>query len=147
MDSRWIALELPAKCRLLAEPGLALYPDARPRSQLTVLTVTPAGPHPGSFALTLAGLAGLFVSRRTRARFVEPLGSATEPTHRHSAGDALFVKLAFPSPVPMVRTAHRRSSLTKGSSLRPCTTASLCIITTVLRPSIVGMFSLSRRGR
>src|SRR5215813_15285330 len=42
-----------------------------------------------------------------------------------------LVKRALPSPVPIVSTPQWVRCLTLGSSLRPCTTASLCITTTV----------------
>src|SRR6185295_9465215 len=42
-----------------------------------------------------------------------------------------LVKRALPRPVPIVMTPQRSTSCMAGSSLRPCTTASLCMTTTV----------------
>src|SRR5437763_17220246 len=39
----------------------------------------------------------------------------------------LLVNRALPSPVPMVSTPQRLTSCMNGTSLKPCTTASLCI--------------------
>ena len=55
------------------------------------------------------------------------------PQGRRLGYSATFrlVKRALPSPVPMVSTPQWLTSVMCGNSLRPCTTASLCITTTV----------------
>src|SRR4029077_1545217 len=58
-----------------------------------------------------------------------------------------FVKRAFPSPVPMVITPQCSTSVIKGASLKPCTTASLCIKTDTSCPLMVGMAALTRCGK
>lgn len=64
-----------------------------------------------------------------------------------SAYERRFVKRAFPRPVPMVRIPQRSTSRMHGVSLNPCTTASLCMSTTVGAPSISGMSARRRSGR
>ena len=53
------------------------------------------------------------------------------PHSSASSGCARLVKCALPSPVPIVITAQCFTSCIQGNSLSPCTTASLCIRTTV----------------
>ncbi len=55
--------------------------------------------------------------------------------------ELILVKRALPSPVPIVRTPQCSTSVIHGVSLRPWTTASLCIITTVALLPIVGIRS------
>lgn len=50
----------------------------------------------------------------------------------HAFIPSRLVKWALPNPVPMVSTAHLETSSMKGICDKPCTTASLCIITNVL---------------
>ena len=49
-----------------------------------------------------------------------------------------LVKRALPRPVPIVSTPQCSTSVMRGTSLRPCTTASLCITTSGVSPSILG---------
>src|SRR5581483_2321202 len=65
----------------------------------------------------------------------------------YSADFPRLLKRAFPSPVPIVRTPHRVTSCMNGSSLRPCTTASLCIRTAVGWSPIDGIASRMECGR
>jgi hypothetical protein len=51
-----------------------------------------------------------------------------EPALAHSSR---LMKRALPRPVPIVNMAHDSTSRMNGASLRPCTTASLCIRTVV----------------
>ena len=55
-----------------------------------------------------------------------------------------FEKWALPRPVPIVRIAQFRVFLMKGTSLRPCTTASLCITTEMSWSPMEGISSRMR---
>src|SRR5437588_2809187 len=58
-----------------------------------------------------------------------------------------LVKRALPRPVPMVSTPQRLTSPMNGISLRPCTTASLCIRIETSWSPIEGIASASCAGR
>src|SRR5213083_492108 len=58
-----------------------------------------------------------------------------------------LVKRALPSPVPIVSTPQCATSCMNGTSLNPCTTASLCISTVVRCSPILGIASNSSAGR
>jgi hypothetical protein len=64
-----------------------------------------------------------------------------------SSGSGTLVKLTLPSPVPMVSTPQCFTSRMKGSSLRPCTTASLCISTSIGSAPSVSMRRHTAVGR
>ena len=74
-------------------------------------------------------------------------GNKREPTSLPASPPRRLVKRALPSPVPIVSTPQCFTSCMNGTSLRPCTTASLCIRIVTSWSSIDGIASARRAGR
>src|SRR4029079_13520578 len=67
--------------------------------------------------------------------------SMRQVSNRGRYSSLRLVKRALPRPVPMVSTPHRSTAVMKGGSLRPCTTASLCMMIAVSSSPILGIAS------
>src|SRR5262245_4555143 len=96
--------------------------------------------------------ASLGVCKRCRLQPVLPatLSSLLSPVDRsRQSSSAAFrlVKHALPRPVPIVSTPQGVASRMNGTSLKPCTTASLCRRVTVSCSPMVGIASCKAIGR